>query len=294
MLHSEQIRLLPELNKAQADAAEAKRLVGGGTNTSSAQRSADRFNKDKAGLKGAESYLAGIEEQLKNEEKRQRELHGNPWKWWDVGHNMSTGVSQLLSGRPEDNIKELKEARINAQKNIEQIQKRVHSEETTKESSLEHQKDTEEKARKLQDRFDDLGRSVEKSKLKMEELSKAPLTAHMQNIIANRQYPTVQELAESGYWTRNHFSMQPIWNQTPVAREANLLQLYQRDEVNARIKGNFGRADNDVLAIQQLKAELRNAGYISPEDAAQKTETKLEDISTTLQKGISVTVKNTD
>lgn len=291
-LNIERIRILPELNTANTEAAKWRRLAA-------LPWSAERQAKDKASLAAAEQHLESIKEAKKGAIKWGEGIRNNDNPMMpDWLHKVTSGFEMGVMGQsPNEMQAELQRQQNLTQKNIDQIRARVNSRGISQEGALATQKETDDKAKRLADRFEELGKAVEKSKLKLEELKNMPLVIHQQQIESAglELLPTIKQLAQSGYWGVDRWRGGAArWHSGPYANMANELETREARAPWEAAWGNMQGHNEDVLRIRQIKDELRSAGIIAPGDAQEKVETNLVAINDTLSKGISVTVKNTD
>ena len=294
LLQTERVGMLPGLNAAQSEAERSRKALEN-------DWSAKRMKLDEIGIKGAETELENAREAQKVADKKasERGIANHSSMIAAAAAGLTPQQYEELNGNPTASAHAAYQRVQNAQANLAHLTSINSIPEERKvahEEAVAHQKETEEKAKKLQDRFDELGKAVEKAKQKQEALTNSPNLIDQKNLasISQELLPTIQQLAQSGNWVRRYGTGQMRFQQGPYSQLANELQIREARAPWEAAQGNMGAHNEDVMRIRAIKEELRAAGVMAPADAAEKTEAQLTDINTTLQAGIKVTVANID
>jgi hypothetical protein len=295
LIQTERVGLLPDINKAKAEAEKWKKLAA-------LPYSADRLAKDKTALEAFEGRREGLKQRLGDAEKRGAEQGDKGSFGLDWAVRLDNWAKNKVAGQsPGEEAQGLRAEIKTLELNIEEARRRVKSRDISQEEAIAKQKEADEQLKKLTDRFEELGTSLEKTKLKQEELRNQPAIIQQQQIqsASKELLPSVEQLAQAGTWMRRYGTGQRFFNPGPYAGQAReLMALEQRAPWEAAM-GNMDGHNRDVLRIRDLKESLRGAGAMAPADANEKIETHLEALSTALGSTIkngsmNVTVANTD
>lgn len=95
-------------------------------------------------------------------------------------------------------------------------------------------------------------------------------------------YPTLQQLAKYGGTAGKNWYGHKTFFRDPAGQYAADILGLQRDQINSRLRGNVGRADNDASRITYLKDSLAQAGFISPDNKLENMENHLGEINSAI------------